>query len=182
MSTVVLSSVLVAAAGSKSGRRDRASATTFINPVLYSTAALYSAKHDSHLAIIFKRCGPLKRCESCGCQWILKRAHNAVVARPLCKRKAPGSIPGVSNALLRSPHPLRLLVHEHADKPIRAVSLSQYLWSRDHHVMIWLHIAYHTTSGHQNTGKPTRRQRSTDLLTSLAGSVSEQSLDILTSK
>ena len=26
------------------------------------------------------------------CQW----AHSAVVARPLCKRKAPGSIPGVS--------------------------------------------------------------------------------------
>ena len=38
-------------------------------------------------------------------------AHSAVVARPLCKRKAPGSIPGVSNALstlcsthLRLPH------------------------------------------------------------------------------
>ena len=26
-------------------------------------------------------------------------AHSAVVARPLCKRKAPGSIPGVSNSL-----------------------------------------------------------------------------------
>ena len=35
---------------------------------------------------------------------IVNWAHSAVVARPLCKRKAPGSIPGVSKLLISSAH------------------------------------------------------------------------------
>ena len=44
-------------AGSKSGRRDNASATTLSRPGLYSTEKLYSAKKDSHLAILCERVG-----------------------------------------------------------------------------------------------------------------------------
>ena len=47
------------AAGSKLGRRDRASATTFSRPGLYYTEKLYSAKNDNHLAIRCERCGLL---------------------------------------------------------------------------------------------------------------------------
>ena len=47
------------AAGSKSGRRDRASATTFSRPGLYSTKKLYYANIGIHLAICCERCGLL---------------------------------------------------------------------------------------------------------------------------
>ena len=55
--TVGLLPLLERAAGSKSGRRDNASATTLSRPGLYSTEKLYSAKNDNHLAIRCERWG-----------------------------------------------------------------------------------------------------------------------------
>ena len=49
----VVGPVLGCAAGSKSGRRKSASATTLSHPGLYSKKKLYSAKNDSHLAILY---------------------------------------------------------------------------------------------------------------------------------
>ena len=54
--TVGLLSLFDRVAGSKSGRRDNASATTLSRPGLYSTEKLYSAKKDCHLAIFCERC------------------------------------------------------------------------------------------------------------------------------
>ena len=57
VATVGKASLLTRDVGSKSGRRDDASATTLSRPRLYFTKTLYSAKKDSHLAIFGKRCG-----------------------------------------------------------------------------------------------------------------------------
>ena len=57
VATVVSTSLLDCAADPKLGRRENASATTSICPDLYSTEKLYSAKKDSDLAILCKRCG-----------------------------------------------------------------------------------------------------------------------------
>ena len=57
VATVVLTPRLDCAEDSKSGRRDNASAMTLSRPGLYSTEKLYSAKKDSHLAILCERCG-----------------------------------------------------------------------------------------------------------------------------
>ena len=43
------------AAGSKSGRRERASATTLSRPSIYSTETSYSANNDNQLAIRSKK-------------------------------------------------------------------------------------------------------------------------------
>ena len=47
------------AVGSKSGRRESASAKTLRLPSLYSNEKFYSTKNDSHLAIRCERCGLL---------------------------------------------------------------------------------------------------------------------------
>ena len=51
VATVVSTPLLDCTADSKSGRRDNVSATTISRP------GLYSAKKDSHLAILCERCG-----------------------------------------------------------------------------------------------------------------------------
>ena len=57
VATVVSTSLSNCTVGSKSGRRERALATTLCRPGLYSTEELNSAKNDNHLAM---------RCEKCG--------------------------------------------------------------------------------------------------------------------
>ena len=59
VATVRLLLQLECTADSKSGRRDNASATPFSRSGLFSTEKLYSAKKDSHLAILCERCGLL---------------------------------------------------------------------------------------------------------------------------
>ena len=55
-----------------------------------------------------------------GLQW----ARSAVVARPLCKRKAPGSIPGVSNSFfLLTLSPLKRYTRTHTHTLASALSL-----------------------------------------------------------
>ena len=49
--------LLGCSADSKSGRRDNASATTLSRPGIFSTEKFYSAKKDSHLAILWERWG-----------------------------------------------------------------------------------------------------------------------------
>ena len=57
VATVRLLALFECEVGSKSGRRDNASATTFSRPGLYSTEKLYSAKKLNHLAILWERWG-----------------------------------------------------------------------------------------------------------------------------
>ncbi|KAE9054781.1 hypothetical protein PF010_g32389 [Phytophthora fragariae] len=81
-------------------------------------------------------CGACVCVASAGCdrKWSQKwrlgfpfcRAHSAVVARPLCKRKAPGSIPGVSNSLFDSPPLARAPTRLPATAPNAAALCSAY--------------------------------------------------------
>ena len=57
VATVVSTLLLDCPADSKSDRRDNASTTTLSRPGLYSTEKLYSAKNDSHLAILCENFG-----------------------------------------------------------------------------------------------------------------------------